>query len=332
MAIKLSVLLCTHQPNPNRFQRVLEALEKQSLASDLWDLVVVDNNSNPPLELPAWSRGRVVREPRLGIAAARSCAFRSSQGELGVFVDDDNVLDCNYLQSCLEIAEQYPFLGCWGGSAIPEFEAPPLPEMAPYLELLALRQVTHIAWSNRSQFPIDAQVPFGAGMCLRRSVMDFHTAQMESAAWHYELGRTPTSMLPCEDTDLVFSACDAGLGYGVFPQLSLVHLIPKNRTQADYLLRVLESSSEGHYLLKHWRGQKAAVSKPGWRGRLLDRLEKALTPWLSFRLRARLAQRRGQRRAFERIYAEDRQPTTATQSYTRTAPASSAEREPALQA
>lgn len=304
MPIPLSVLLCTHQPHSQRFQRVLDALEKQSLDPALWELIVVDNASNPPLTLPSGSRGKVVRESQLGIAAARVCAFRSSQGEIGVFVDDDNVLDPDYLENCLAISSQYPFLGCWGGQSIPEYEVAPAPEMGPYLELLALRTVARISWSNRTEFPIDNPVPFGAGMCVRREIMDYHTARVEAENWHLKLGRSPTSMLPCEDTDLVFSGCDAGFGYGVFPQLILHHLIPAARTRPEYLLSVLESSSQAHYLLKHWRGQPASGSPVSWRGRVLDQIEKTLGPWLPFRLRARLAQRRGQRQAFRRIQAE----------------------------
>jgi hypothetical protein len=41
-----------------------------------------------------------------------------------VFVDNDNLLDPDYLEMALRIARELPFLGSWSGQCRPEFEEP----------------------------------------------------------------------------------------------------------------------------------------------------------------------------------------------------------------
>ena len=97
----VSVVLCTWNPRREILSRVLESLARQTLAAAEWELVVVDNASYPPVEvaLPAGCeiQCRKVVEPVVGLAAARIRGIREARGELLVFVDDDNVLDADYL-------------------------------------------------------------------------------------------------------------------------------------------------------------------------------------------------------------------------------------------
>jgi hypothetical protein len=58
----LSVVLCTWNPRGDIVARVLAALAEQTLPADAWELIVVDNASNPPVDarLPAASGPREV--------------------------------------------------------------------------------------------------------------------------------------------------------------------------------------------------------------------------------------------------------------------------------
>lgn len=307
MSIQVSVLICTHQPDPIRFKRVLQGLSQQTLDRELWELIVIDNASATPVQLGDFA-GRVVVEPALGIASARARALRELTSPLAVFVDDDNVLAPDYLEQCLEISRNHPNLGCWGCSSEGEYECEPPAEMVPFLYQLAVQRAERVSWSNRARFPILDPLPFGAGLCFRRELGQHYLQVLDRQPERLQLGRAGAKFTcSCEDTDLVLSSCDIGLGYGIFPQLKLVHLIPAVRLKPAHLLQLFEGSCFGVVLLKHWRGQptKLRPMHPGL-AQLLYWTEWLIGSWLPFRWRVNLAQRRGERKACEYLSVSDR--------------------------
>jgi glycosyltransferase involved in cell wall biosynthesis len=128
--LELSVIICAHNPRPHYLDRVLEALRSQTLPKQQWELLLIDNSSSTPLRAQwdiSWHpNGRHCLESELGLSAARQRGIRESSGTVLVFVDDDNVLDANYLSTALSIGKEWPRLGTWGsGATIPEFERQP---------------------------------------------------------------------------------------------------------------------------------------------------------------------------------------------------------------
>ena len=125
--LELSVVICAHNPRPHYLRRVLEALRSQTLPKQQWELLLIDNSSSKPLRAQwnlSWHlNGRHFLENELGLSADRQRGIRESSGSVLVFVDDDNVLDANYLSTALSIGKEWPRLGTWGsGATIPEFE------------------------------------------------------------------------------------------------------------------------------------------------------------------------------------------------------------------
>ena len=49
MKTNLSVIICTHNPRFEYFDRVLNALKGQTLPLEQWELVIIDNASVEPL-------------------------------------------------------------------------------------------------------------------------------------------------------------------------------------------------------------------------------------------------------------------------------------------
>ncbi len=124
----ITVIVCTHNPRVDYLGRVLDSLKTQNLAEDQWELLLIDNASLQPLasrfDISWHSTARHIREDELGLTPARLRGIRESKGELIVFVDDDNVLASDYLQSAVQIAEDHAFVGAFGASIKGEFEIP----------------------------------------------------------------------------------------------------------------------------------------------------------------------------------------------------------------
>jgi glycosyltransferase involved in cell wall biosynthesis len=238
----LSVIICTHNPRWDYLQRCIDALREQRLAYNRWKLLVVDNRSDEPvagrIDLFWHPDAHIVREEFLGLTAARLRGIRESTGDLLVFVDDDNVLDSDFLDTALRTADESPYLGSWSGQCRPRFEEPPPEWTRRYWGNLCIREFQQDVWSNLPRLP--DTMPCGGGLCVRRHVALRYLHLHESGKRSFQFDRTGTSLMSGGDEDLAACACGLGLGVGLIASLRLTHLIPPERLTADYLARLAE--------------------------------------------------------------------------------------------
>ena len=222
----LSVIICAHNPRLDYLRRVLDALKAQTLPQPQWELLLVDNASNERLagvwDLSWHPNARPVRENELGLTHARLRGIRESKGDLLVFVDDDNVLESNYLAEASAIAEKWPMLGAWGGQCFGEFDSPPPEWTRPYWSLVAIRTFDDDRWSNQRE---NQAMPCGAGLCVRRVIASRYADLVAASPAHALLDRRGNSLASGGDNDLAWLTCELGFGTGLFKSLRLKHLI-----------------------------------------------------------------------------------------------------------
>jgi glycosyltransferase involved in cell wall biosynthesis len=248
----LTVIICTHDPRADYLRRVIEALKEQTLAQEHWELLFVDNASPERLEdlwdLSWHSKARHLRENELGLTPARLRGIRESQGKLLVFVDDDNVLDPEYLAQAVRIEKDWPLLGAWGGSVIGEFERQPEPWTQAYWDYVCVRECKEARWSNN---PEDwSSLPFGAGLCVRAEVASLYAQEHEATPYRKMLDRKGSGVMASGDIDMVLLSRVLGLGFGRLPELRMSHLIPARRLTEDYLIELVRCTSLSNVLLK----------------------------------------------------------------------------------
>ncbi len=267
----VSVILCTHNPRDDYLDRVLIGLRRQTLSFQHWELLLIDNASKESVadrfDVGWHPNGRHVRESELGLAPARLRGVAEAVAELLVFVDDDNVLDPEYLEQALRVARVYSFLGTWGGQCVPEFEVEPAPELKQYLPFLALRTTERDLWTNLAGW--SEAYPYGAGLCVRRDVVAESRRRTMACKLRQSLGRKGQMLFSGDDYDINLTACDMGLGCGVFLTLKLTHLIPARRVTADYMLRVTYGHAFSNALLFTARGKPPSDPLPTRFKRLL---------------------------------------------------------------
>jgi glycosyltransferase involved in cell wall biosynthesis len=261
----ISVIICTHNPREDYLRRTLEALERQTLPKDQWELLLIDNASKELLagkwDLSWHPHGRHVLESDLGLTPARLRGIEEAVGELLIFIDDDNVIDLNYLQQALQISSRMPNLGCFGAGRIePEFEEEPEDALRPYTGMLALRTVSEPYWSN---VPDDSWVPWGAGLCVTRGVSKQYFNAVNQSKTQMLLGRKGGMLNSGEDDEFSWAACSMGFGRGIFPELRVLHLIDRRRVQREYLLRIAEGHAFSHEILKAIHGRRLDETQQG---------------------------------------------------------------------
>ncbi len=251
----ISVVIPTHNPSLHRLKRVLNALKQQTFPPGLWELVIIDNASSDAgifdgLDLSWCVNKRIVREEKLGLAWARISGVKASKGDLLVFVDDDNVLMPDYLVHTSKIFSDKSKVGVIGGKIVPEYEIEPPDWFSQTGISLAccdfgdkeIISTYRTSKNGKKEYP--AEAPVGAGMAIRRVVVDMWAKKAEECPAALILDRKGKSLGSGGDNDIIMTALDLGWLVGYFPELQLTHLIPKERLSVDYLARLNHDSSK----------------------------------------------------------------------------------------
>lgn len=274
MALQISVITCAHNPRVDYLREVLGALNKQTLAKESWEYLLIDNVSDEPLafrvDLSWHPNAKHVREEKLGLTAARLRGIREATGEVLVFVDDDNVLDAGYLKEVSRLSAAWPMIGAFSGQVRGKFEVSPPKWTRPYWNRLAIREFDADKWSNLACN--SETTPNGAGLCVRRQVADEYLSYHANGKRKILLDRTGTSLVSAGDIDLAATACDIGLGNALFASLALNHLMPRERLEEKYLLSLLEAQAFSQIVLDSFRANGQTPLRESLKRTVADRL------------------------------------------------------------
>ena len=258
----ISVIICVWNPRPNIFSRTLDSIARQTLAADQFELIVVDNNSQPALDA-AWSQGDrplrpiLLREPHQGLGHARCAAIAAASADLLVFVDDDNFLDERYLQTVLNLAESEPKIGLFGGISQAELEHPIPRWKSAFLPYLGVRDygpdpITVFAdrWGQWE--------PIGAGMAARREVAEKFVQMFRALPHANLLGRSGAQLFSGDDALFARAAYRTGYCCSYQPQLRLTHFLKRSRFEIKYLMRLMLGHGRSYVRLNRVLGKPTA--------------------------------------------------------------------------
>src|SRR5206468_1882049 len=105
-------------------ERVLDHVAAQAVCPGiLWEAIVVDNNATDRTaevvarfaKDPRFPAFRYLHEPRPGVAFARKRGLSEARGGLVAFVDDDCLLEPDWIAHALQFAREHPRAGAFGG-------------------------------------------------------------------------------------------------------------------------------------------------------------------------------------------------------------------------
>lgn len=252
----LDICICTHNPNRQILTIVLQALANQTLSKDRYQVWIFDNVSDLPIDLSdlaplteAKVTFKLLSAPKLGLIYARQVAIEVTNSEWLVFVDDDNELSNNYLETVLESIANNPKLGCFGGKLL-------LPSKTKYpqwtevmLPYLGIKDAGDEVLSSCVNYWGEWEPP-GAGFVINREVLDLFQRRLASLSTKFVLGRQGNSLLSAEDSMITRGAYELGLDCAYQPKLQLIHHIKPQRFAFLYLLRLLYGYGRSYVLLE----------------------------------------------------------------------------------
>lgn len=253
----LDVCICTHNPRREIFQIVLKALANQTLSKEAYKIWIIDNASNPPINKSdievldsAGVNYEIKLEKRLGLSYARWCAAEYTQGNIIIFVDDDNELASNYLETAIEIATSNPHIGCFGGKLLLPRDINYPVWVQPMLPYLGIKDLGNKVISNCTKYWGEWEPP-GAGVVVRREVLELYVERLQNIPEAATLGHQGSrGLLSCDDSLMMRGAYELGLLCSYQPRLVLKHHIAPRRLKFTYLFKLLLGYGRSHVILE----------------------------------------------------------------------------------
>ncbi|MBC7913691.1 MAG: glycosyltransferase family 2 protein [Pyrinomonadaceae bacterium] len=263
----ISVIIPTYNPNIQRLLSTIEGLKQQSIYSNHWELIIVDNNSDNnfkhDIELSWKKDSTIVIEEKQGLTYARMKGFLAAKGDIIILVDDDNILDKDYLKQTWDIFKNHERLGAIGGKSVPQFEHEQPAWLSPFYYSLALRDLgdTIIIENWQNKYPIYA--PIGAGMAVRKNALKTYIEKIASGK-SIITDRNGSSLSSGGDNDIVLEIIKSGWQTAYFPNLTLKHIIPGERLKVKYVAKLSKELNKSWVKLLESHNINPWNKIPGW--------------------------------------------------------------------
>ncbi len=252
----LSVIICTY--NRDRYvYNVLKSIADGSLPTVEYEIVLVNNNSsdNTAHECTRFHQDfpsvnfMYVFEERQGLSYARNRGIQESRGNVLVYVDDDALVNKDYLVTYNHFFAKHPMVYAAGGPILPQYDDCVEPNwMSHYTRQLVTGRL-YLGESERVFHR--GSYPGGGNAAYRKEVFD------KIGFFNVELGRKGESLIGAEEKDLFDKMNSLGIKFYYLPTAILYHLIPSRKLTNEYFDKLTYSIgvSEKYRTLNKSRGK-----------------------------------------------------------------------------
>ena len=235
----LSVIICTYN-REKYIYNILKSIAENTLSSEAYEIVLVNNNCTDRTEEECQRfchdfpnvQFRMVTEPNQGLSHARNRGIKESKGDLLVYVDDDALVNPEYLQTYSDFFASHPEADAAGGPIIPQYETEEPSWMSHYTKSL----LTGYKYNGDTvkEFALN-DYPGGGNAAYRASVFE------QVGLFNVELGRKGASLEASEEKDIFQKMRALGMKIYYLPTAILYHLIPETKLGEDYFNRLTYS-------------------------------------------------------------------------------------------
>ena len=230
--LKISVAICTYN-REKYLPQLFASIEKQTLALDRFEVVLVNNNSpgntaelfqdfqrkNPTLQT------RYCEEAQQGLSFSRNHAIQHANFELITFLDDDAFIDENYLAVLVDEFENSPATMAIGGKILLHYE-----DKIPKWENRFLNSL--LGYFNKG----DEKLIFKSNDYPRGSNMAFRTNVFaEIGSFDVTLGRIGSDLSGGEEKDLFNKLYKHNMKVVYLPNALVYHSVPVERTLTSFI-------------------------------------------------------------------------------------------------
>ncbi|MHC4911736.1 MAG: FkbM family methyltransferase, partial [Planctomycetota bacterium] len=226
--VRISAIICTYR-NPQLLASTIQSLLNQTLQRDLFEIIVVDNNSQDQTRqvVQPYAGVRYVLEEKLGLSYARNTGIEAACGDIIAFIDDDAEASSGWLESLLEIYDSIPEAWAVGGKVLPIWDATK-PE---WLTERYYRSLSLVEWGQSARPLHWPERIIGTNCSFRRRVFT------EIGLFDTNLGRVGRVLLGEEDREIQQRIHKLGHLVYYTPKAIVHHHVPVSRMTSEYFER-----------------------------------------------------------------------------------------------
>ena len=248
LSLKATVIVPTYN-RPDYLSKCLDAIANQKICSSVFEIIVVDNNSQKVTEeivqrfvrLHPQLQIRYIRETNQGTSFARNRGIKEANGEILCFADDDTMPHPNWLNELLNAFSDKE-VGCAGGPMELDYQGR---EQPLYFQgdLQGLLGGFHLPYNKPAVVSTWTEFPWGGNMAFRKSV--FPIVGFFSTA----LGPSADIRLTAEETEFIQRLYEHGYKVLYVPGARTRHLVPPERLNKSYIYHVGYGLASSHVIL-----------------------------------------------------------------------------------
>ena len=231
--MKLSIIICTYNRDQYIYN-ILESLAKNDFPHSDYEIVLVDNNctDNTRSECQRFQSNypeinfQYNIEKNQGLSYARNNGINHSKGDVLIYVDDDALVNKEYLKTYYDFFDKNPSAMAAGGAVLPIYERGEEPHwMSKYTRQLLTGKL--FLGEKQRKFPHNA-FPGGGNAAYRKEVFE------KVGLFNVELGRKGNSLMGAEEKDLFDKMTSQGIEFYYLPTAVLYHLISDKKLTQEY--------------------------------------------------------------------------------------------------
>lgn len=264
--MKFSLIIATYNRSRS-LVRALESVVRQTALPELWECVVVNNNSTDSTaeDFAAFAAAhpqfnlRMVDEPRQGLSNARNCGIACASGEYIAIIDDDETIVPEYVEAYIDFFDRYREALAAGGAVIARYETARPKWMSRYTEQMIANPIGF--GRGVGHFPA-GRIPAGGNMAFRRE------AFARYGGFNPALGRNGKSLSGGEESDLFERMRAGGEVLYYVPRAAIYHYIPDEKLTAERFDRLSYAVGRSKYLRAELHGTESALLADEKRKRL----------------------------------------------------------------
>ena len=234
--IRLSLIIATYN-RAEQLMVTLASVGEQSAKPSLWECIIVDNNSrdNTQERVAEFAKEhptlniRYCFEPNQGLSYARNKGISEAKGDIIAFIDDDERIVAEFINSYIKLFDEHPDAMAAGGKIIAEYPTGRPRWMSHYTERPIANPMDFGDYIT--PFP-KGRIPGGGNMAMRRGLFD------SVGVFDTSLGRMGGKLIGGEESELFERIYSLGMKCYYAPRAVMYHIIPAEKLTTEYFERL----------------------------------------------------------------------------------------------
>ncbi len=247
----VSLIMCCYN-SEKLIKKPLEAILEQQVNVP-YEMIIVDNNCTDNTvalikkiykESGSSAHLTIVEEPEPGVGHARKKGFLAAKYPYISFIDDDNIINNNWVNTVHDLFQKKPEMGIIGSNNKALFLDGIEPD---WFDAVKGQYACASQGNDLEDLTYTRRFVYGAGMSIKKEILvEVYAIPLPL----YLLGRKGDKLFSGDDSELGMRAILLGHKMYCSDRLKLKHIMPKERMTWSYFRKMSEGHGKSHIILQ----------------------------------------------------------------------------------